>query len=128
MAIPVRQILAVLLTLVLSGQFVMPSELPPDPRAQIRSFPLGTPLEVKLKTGNRVRGRLVSVDSERFTIAVGRVKHKTERVIRLSEAESVKAQQPTHTPVVAWIAVGALVAVVVVVVAAILIERHNEGG
>lgn len=70
---------------------------------------MGTPLEVKVKTGNRVRGRLLAMDSERFTIAVGGVKNKTMRVIRFREAESVKAQQPTHTPVVAWIAVGAFV-------------------
>jgi hypothetical protein len=128
MAISMRQILAVFLTLILSGQLVTPSEPPTNPREQIRTLPIGTQLEVKMKGGDRVRGQLLSVDPDSFAIAVGRVKTKTARVIRFGEAESVRAQPHAHTSVIAWVAAGALVAVVVIVVATVLIERHNEGG
>jgi hypothetical protein len=123
MAISMRQILAVFLTLILSGQLVTSSEPPTNPREQIRTLPIGTQLEVKMKGGDRVRGQLLSVDPDSFAIAVGRVKTKTARVIRFGEAESVRAQPHTHTSVIAWVAAGALVAVVVIVVATVLIER-----
>jgi hypothetical protein len=123
-----RQILAVFLILALSGQLVWSSEPPADLRAQLLALPIGTQLEVKMKSGERVRGRLSSVDSDRFTLSVGRKQTPTTRVIPLAEAQRVKTQPRTVTAVVAWVAAGAIIAVVVVIVAAILIERHNEGG
>jgi hypothetical protein len=123
-----RQILAVILTLALSGQLVWSSGPPTDLRAQVRTLPIGTPLEVKMKSGERVRGRLSSVDSDRFTLAVGRGPTPPTRVIPWAQAQSVKTRPRTATSVVAWVAAGAILAVVVVIVAVILIERHNEGG
>jgi hypothetical protein len=49
-------------------------------------------------------------------------------VIPFGEAQRVKAQPRTSTSVVAWVAAGAIIAVVVIIVAVFLIERHNEGG
>jgi hypothetical protein len=74
-----------------------------------------------------IRGRLSSVDQNGFTILIGRAK-TTSRFISFRDAESVIADQRTHTPIAAWIAVGGIAAVVVIVIAAFVIERHNEGG
>jgi hypothetical protein len=123
-----RQILAVLLILALSSQLVWSSEPPVDLRTQLLALPIGTKLEVKLMSGERVRGRLSSVDSDRFTLTVGRGQTQTARVIPFGEAQRVKAQPRTSTSVVAWVAAGAIIAVVVIIVAVFLIERHNEGG
>jgi hypothetical protein len=123
-----RPILALLLALVLSSQLVWPSEPPADLRTQLLALPIGTPLEVKMKSGERVRGRLSSVDSDRFTLAVGRGPTPTTRVIPFREAQRIKAQPRTLTSVFAWVVGGALIAVVVIFVAVVLIERHNEGG
>jgi hypothetical protein len=123
-----RQILAVLLTLTLSGQLIASSEPPTDAKARVMALPIGTKLEVKLKSGERVRGRLSSVDPDHFTLAGGRGQSKTTRAIPFRETQSVKAQPRTSTSVVAWVAAGAIMAVVVIIVAAVLIERHNEDG
>jgi hypothetical protein len=123
-----RQILAAFLILALSGQLVWSSEPSADLRTQLLAFPIGTQLEVKMKSGERVRGRLSSVDSDHFTLAVGRKQTSTPRVIPLAEAQRVKVPPRTSTSVVAWVAAGAIVAVVMIIVAAVLIERHNEGG
>src|SRR3954451_21750175 len=106
-----RQILAVLLTLALSNQLLASPEPPTDTKAQVLALPIGTRLEVKMRSGERVRGRLSSVDPDRFILAVGRGSAPTTRVIPFGEAQSVKAQPRTATTVVAWVAAGAIIAV-----------------
>jgi hypothetical protein len=83
-------------------------------------------LDVHLKGGEKVRGRLVSVGQNGFTLAVGRAKSPTPRAIGFTEIDKIVAHKPTHTPVAAWIATGAIVGVAVVAVVVFLIYRHNE--
>ena len=126
--IHMKQMLAVLLAIILSGNLVAQSEPPTSARAQVMNIPVGTKLNVKMKGGDKIRGRLLSVDQNGFTISTGRAKRNASRVINFRDAESVVPEQRSHTPVVAWIAAGAIAAGVVIVVVAFVIERHNEGG
>lgn len=95
--------------------------------SELRKLPAGAKVQVKLKTGQTIRGRLVSVSTDSFILAVSGRGTQTNQTIPFSDASNISAQRRTHTPVVAWIAAGAIAAVVVIVVSVFLIERHNEG-
>lgn len=126
--IHMKQMLAVLLAVVLSGNLVAQSEPPTSTRTQVMNIPVGTKLKVKMKDGDKIRGRLLSVDQDGFTISAGRAKRNVPRMINFRDTESVVTEQRSHTPLLAWIAAGAIATVVVIVVVAFVIERHNEGG
>lgn len=126
--IHMKQMLAVLLAIILSGNLVAQSEAPTSARTQVMNIPVGAKLKVKMKDGDKIRGRLLSVDQSGFTISTGRAKKNASRMINFRDTESVVAEQRTHTPLVAWIAAGAIATVVVIVVVAFVVERHNEGG
>jgi len=96
-------------------------------REQIASLPIGTKVDVRLKGGERVSGRLVSHDQNGFTIEMGDGKAKTSRVISFTDANKITAHEKTDTPIVAWIAAGAIVGAVVLVLVALGTQAHNEG-
>jgi hypothetical protein len=123
-----RQVVAMLLMIVLSWNLIAQPKRPKGVREQIAGLPIGTKVDVRLKGGERVSGRLQARDQSGFTVEVGTGKAKTSRVVNFTDADKITAHPPTHTLTVAWIVTVAIVAAVVVVIAVILIERHNEGG
>jgi hypothetical protein len=91
----------------------------------LKPLPPGSEIDTKLKDGRALRGRLVSLNPDGFTLAVSQRGTETNRTIKFSEVESVQPRK--HASTIAWIAAGAIIAVVVIVVSIVLIERHNEG-
>jgi hypothetical protein len=120
----VRQLVASILALTLCSQLFASPAPQTDARQQISSLSTGAKLKITTKTGEVLRGRLSSVEETTFTIIAGRA--KKSHLIPFADVDHVMAQPKTHTPKGAWIAFGAIVGVVVIVVAAVLIERHNE--
>lgn len=117
-------VLAVLLPIDLCAQ----SSAPLTPKQQIIKQPPQTRLDLKLVSGQKVTGNLVSTDENGFILTTGSKSAPTQRTVAYSDVSKVTAHRPTHTPLAAWIGVGAIVAVVVMVVAVFAAERHNEGG
>jgi small nuclear ribonucleoprotein (snRNP)-like protein len=117
---------ALILSLTLGGNLLAQAEPPLSLKTQIAALPPGTKIDVRMKSGKSLSGRLVSTDQNGFTVAVGQAKTNDQRAISFDETDKVVAHKRTHTPVIAWIAAGAVVGVVVIVIVAIGIERHNE--
>jgi hypothetical protein len=121
-----RQVVAMLLMIVLSWNLIAQPERPKGVGEQIAALPVGTKVDVRLKGGERVSGRLVSHDESGFTIEMGDGKAKTSRVISFTDVDKITAHPKTHTPIVAWIAAGAIVGAAAMVIVGILIYLHND--
>ena len=72
--------------------------------------------------------RISAVQPYALKVHVGRVNAGKARTIAFSDIVVLKRQPATHNPVLAWVAAGAIVAVVVIAVSVLLIERRNERG
>src|SRR5271157_4816302 len=92
-------------------------------KEQVSKLATGTFIEVRFTNKTKVRGYLSSVEADGFSFKEGSPARPTARQAAFSAVKSVKVITKTHTPVAAWIAVGALIAVAVVVVVAVGIER-----
>ena len=119
--------LALVLATLLVGNLFGQSSPNIDVEEKVRAFAIGTKLTVKTQSGEVIRGKLLSAERETFTLQVGRRK-ATVRTVASRDVATIAADRPSHTPVAAWVAVGAITAVVVIVIAVFAIERHNEGG
>ena len=100
----------------------------PDLAEKAKAVAIGTKVDITLAGGLSIRGRVAAVDSESVTLDVGRAATNRTRRIPFRDIVGLKVHSATHTPVLAWVAVGAIAAVVVVAISVLLIERHNEGG
>jgi uncharacterized protein (UPF0218 family) len=98
-----------------------------DVKSQVSQMKPGAFIEIRFTDGRTARGYLSHTEADGFTYRVGNPKKGTERRTTFPAVKSVKVVQRTHTNPIAWIAAGAIVGVVVVAVAILLIERHNEG-
>ena len=119
------RILAGLLVVALSLNLVGQQPTQRTVQADISALPVGTKLEVRLKGGEKVKGRLASFDQRAFTLTM-RNATRSSRSISFDNVEKFTAHPPTHTPVAAWVVTGAIAAVVVAVVVGLAIYFHNE--
>ena len=120
------RILAGLLVVALSLNLVGQQPTQRTAQSEISALPMGTKLEVRLKGGEKVKGRLASFDQKTFSIDVGKATGVPPRSISFDNVEKFTAHPPTHTPVAAWVVTGAIAAVVVAVVVGLAIYFHNE--
>ena len=67
------------------------------------------------------------MEADGFSFKVGSPASPTLRQAAFSSVKSVKVIVKTHTPAAAWIAVGAIVAVAVIVGVLVAERAHNEG-
>lgn len=95
---------------------------------QVSKLPPNAFIEIRFTNKTKVRGYLSTVEADGFSFKEGSPATPTVRQAAFSDVKSVKVITKTHTPVGAWIAVGAIVAAVIVVVAIFAVERHNELG
>jgi hypothetical protein len=123
-----NRLLAGLLTLVLCANLLSQSSSDLSPQQKIAAQPVNTRLDIRTINGEKLSGKLLSHDEAGFLLATGSKGAPTQRSIPYASVAKVRAHPPTHTPLGAWIAVGLIAAVVVIVVAVFAIERHNEGG
>jgi hypothetical protein len=93
-----------------------------------KALGIGTKVEVQLVGGSHIRGRIAAVQPDALSVYVGRPNARKVRTIPFTNIVTLKRQPATHTPVWAWVAVGAIAAVVVIAVSVLLIERRNESG
>lgn len=93
-----------------------------------KALGIGTKVELQLIGGSHIRGRISAVQPDALTIYDGRATAGKTRTIAFTNIVTLKRQPATHTPVLAWAAAGAIVAVVVIALSVLLIERRNEGG
>jgi hypothetical protein len=135
-----RKILASALMFVLSAALATPSFARPDAKGrrdqagdaarlheQVTHLPVGALIEVQLVNREKVRGRLGAVEADGFALKL-RHPSASERRIAFADVTSVKPIQGTRSRVAIWIVAGVVVGVVVVALAILLKERHNEGG
>jgi hypothetical protein len=123
--VAVVRILAGLVLIALSLNLVAQPGTQRTAQAEITAMPVGTKLDVRLKGGERVKGRLVSVDEMAFTLTLGK-SAGSSRKIGFDDVDRFTAHPPTHTPIAAWVVTGAIAAVVVAVVVGLAIYFHNE--
>jgi hypothetical protein len=95
-------------------------------KEQVSKLTAGTFIEVRFTNKTKVRGYLSSVEADGFSFKEGSPASSTVRQAAFSDVKSVKVITKTHTPVGAWIAFGVIVAVLVIAVVVVGIERHNE--
>ena len=93
-----------------------------------RSLGIGTKVEVQLVGGSHIRGRISVVQPDALRVTVGRPHAEKVRTIAFTDMVTLKRQQATHTPILAWAVAGAVVAAVVIAISVLLIERRNESG
>lgn len=126
-----RKVLATLLAVLLwaDAGFAKHPREPGDRAAEIRAIRTrlaalhpGTPVELRLLSGEKVRGRLVSDDPAGLTLR----QNTSARYIRMDDVKSLKPVPSKGGRVVIWICAGALIGVVVVALAILLKERSNE--
>lgn len=72
--------------------------------------------------------RISAVQPYALKVHVGRVNAGKARTIAFSDIVALKRPLATHNPVLVWVTAGAIVAVVVIAVSVLLIERKNESG
>ncbi len=132
----VRRIVAVILVLLFasnlpanSGQSpTQPSGSVTSIKEQVGKLPMGAFIEIRFTDKTKVRGYLSAVEADGFSFKVGSPTNTTVRQAAFTDVKSLKEIHKTHTPVGAWIAVGAIAAAVIIVVAIFAAERHNELG
>ena len=93
-----------------------------------KALGIGTKVEVQLVGGSHIRGRISAVQPDALSVHVGRSNAGKVRTIAFTNIATLRRQPATHTPVLAWVATGAIVAAVVIAVSVLLIERRNESG
>ena len=103
-----------------------PSEGAGKIQDQVSQLPIGAYVEVRFTNKTKVRGYLSAVQADGFSLKEGSPATPTVRQAAFSDVKSLKVITKTHTPVGAWIAVGAIAAAVIVVVAIFATEKHNE--
>lgn len=124
-----KQVIAGLLLLVMAGRYpavCLAQAQEQSTAQQVGRIPLGTFVEVRFTDRTKARGYLTQVGSDAFSLNPTKAGTGVSREAAFKDVDSVKAVKPTHTPIAAWIATGVIAAVVVIVVAVVLIERHNE--
>jgi hypothetical protein len=94
---------------------------------QVRQLPIDAYIEVRFTDKTKLRGYLATVEADGFSFKEGSSASPTLRQAPFSDVESVKVITKTHTPAGAWIAVGAIVAVAVIVGVLVAERAHNEG-
>jgi hypothetical protein len=121
--------LASLLALLLFHQVVMAqSAATTDFAGMAKALGIGTKVDVTVLGGSHIRGRISFIDPDVMTVDVGRPSASTRRTIPFKNVVSLKGRPASHTPIAAWIAVGAIATAVVIAISVLLIERHNERG
>ena len=124
---PLSQALAVFLTIVFLSDAQTTPPPAADTRTQISALPVGTHLDIRLKTGEKVsKARLVSVSESSFTVTIGKSPANSPRSIGFDDVQKFTAHQPTHTPPAGWIATGVIVGLAVTAVIIFAIFKHNE--
>jgi len=93
-----------------------------------KALGIGTKVEVQLVGGSHLRGRISAVQPDALGVYLGRPNSGKVRTIPFTNIVTLKRQPATHNPILAWVAAGAIVAVVVIAVSVLLIERRNERG
>jgi hypothetical protein len=137
MEIPFRQIIAAFLVLIVAGNpfgadASQASAQPPGSSSarsiqdQISQIPVGTSIEVRFTDRTRLRGSLSAVEADGFSFQAAAGTTGPLRKAAFGDVKSVRVIGTTHTPVWAWVAAGVIGAVVVIGVAILLVERHNE--
>jgi hypothetical protein len=132
----VKQAIALLLTLLFTCNLPAqgaqrpssPSEATSKIRDQVRQLPVGAHVEIRFTDKTKSRGYLSTVEADGFSFKEGSPTSSAMRQVAFNDVKSVKVITKTHTPVAAWIALGAIAAAVIVVVAIFATERHNELG
>ncbi len=99
-----------------------------DFAAMAKALGIGTKVDVQLVGGSHIRGSIAAVQPDALSVSVGRPNAGKVRTIAFTNIVTLKRQPATHNPVLAWVVAGALVAVVVIAVSVLLIERRNERG
>jgi hypothetical protein len=132
-----RRAIATLLVLMVAGNLPVgygaqaPTQPHRSPSAsnikdQVSQISVGAFVEVRFMDKTKLRGYLAAVEADGFSFKTGDAATGTLRQAAFGDVTSVKVVKRTHTPVGAWIAMGAIAAAVVIVVAIFAIERHNE--
>jgi hypothetical protein len=135
----VQRIIATFLVLMIAGNLPggCASQTPVQPHRrpsvstvedQVRQIPVGALIEVRFTDKTKLRGSLSAVEADGFSFQAENATPGTLRKTAFSDVKSVGMIRRTHTPAVAWVVVGVIVAAVVIVVAIFAIERHNELG
>ena len=87
---------------------------------------IGTSIEVRFAKAPKIRGTLSQKDENGFTLKLEKDATAAERQVAFNEVKSVKNLTHSKTPTWAWIALGAVGAVVVIVVVLFAKYRSNE--
>ncbi len=113
-----RQVLALVLTFLLLPRFVAAGPGTDGITTQIAGMPLGTNIEVRLKTKQRLRGARGAVTGTAFTLVSS---HATEQQIAFDDVASVKLYSvKSHTTRNILIGVGIAVAALGITTAILL--------
>jgi hypothetical protein len=129
MSLKVERVIAVVLTLMLANGWAQGHNDTGNVLAvkgEISSITLGTSIEVRFAKAPKIRGLLWQRDEKGFILKVAKGADMIERPVAFDTVKSVKVVRPTHTPAAAWIAVGAIVTVVVIVVVIFAKIRGNS--
>jgi hypothetical protein len=90
-----RRALAILMSLLMAGS--LPAAEPRNfmtPQEAILDIPTGTPIEVRLKKGGRLRGRLDAVRDAQFDMTVAAKDRLETRTLAYSDVKSLKERKP----------------------------------
>jgi hypothetical protein len=119
MEIPVRQIIATFLVLIVAGNLSGDaSQASAQPRGsssarciqdQVSQISVGTSIEVRFTDRTRLRGFLSVVEADGFSLQAADGTTGPLRKAAFSEVKSVRVIGTTHTPVWAWVAASAFV-------------------
>lgn len=95
-------------------------------KAFVSQVPAGTYVEVRFKDKSKLRGYLFEVQADGFSIRTGDAASGSLHRSAFSDVKSVKVVTRTHTPTAAWIVIGAMAVVLVVVLVGVAKYLHNE--
>ncbi|HZU25428.1 MAG TPA: hypothetical protein VFA04_07890 [Bryobacteraceae bacterium] len=115
----VRAPVAGILAFVLAAGSGLASE--GDIRAAVARIKPGTRIDVQAMDGSKTRGYIAVTNDTEVQV------RGDDGAVRTFRYDQIKRVRPaTHTSRFAWIAVGVISAGIAIVVAVVLIERHNE--
>lgn len=104
-----------------------PTSQKPSLKEKVLEIPAGSMVEVRLKSKEKLRGRLGEVSNEGFTVKLAKGNKIEDRKLAFEDVKSFKAvDMRPHTNNAAWVVVGiAAGAVAVLVILFVYIRTHE---